>query len=373
LPSRLVYRPPSRVASRVFPFPLPGTSPLQHQPRDVAVGCCRDPLWAPLMPLPPRRLLWPRAGLACGLLLGTTGCADLLGTAISSAPNRWIPWQKTASRTHPGVRRVLGIDQEFRVDVGTPDEPLELLVQIVDPADAAPPHGTVLVLHGVVSSGRAMLPHARRLAQQGYRAVLVDLRGHGKSDGQYLTYGVRESDDLMRVIDALESRRLTAGRLGVLGVSYGATTAIHLAGKDSRIDSVVAVAPFSTMRDVVPDFGRTVLPGVGSLVSDQALDAGVDEAGRQGDFDPNLADACAAIQKTQARVLVIHGEEDWMVPTYHGKRLHEAAPDHSQLVLLPWTGHLAAWLDPFGQVGEETHRWFDSHLASTPTRPSAED
>ena len=325
------------------------------------------------MPLPPRRLLWPRAGLACGLLLGTTGCADLLGTAISSAPNRWIPWQKTASRTHPGVRRVLGIDQEFRVDVGTPDEPLELLVQIVDPADTAPPHGTVLVLHGVVSSGRAMLPHARRLAQQGYRAVLVDLRGHGKSDGQYLTYGVRESDDLMRVIDALESRRLTAGRLGVLGVSYGATTAIHLAGKDSRIDSVVAVAPFSTMRDVVPDFGRTVLPGVGSLVSDQALDAGVDEAVRQGDFDPNLADACAAIQKTQARVLVIHGEEDWMVPTYHGKRLHEAAPDHSQLVLLPWTGHLAAWLDPFGQVGEETHRWFDSHLASTPTRPSAED
>ncbi|HBH51367.1 MAG TPA: hypothetical protein DDY91_05685 [Planctomycetaceae bacterium] len=325
------------------------------------------------MPLPPRRLLWPRAGLACGLLLGTTGCADLLGTAISSAPNRWIPWQKTASRTHPGVRRVLGIDQEFRVDVGTSDEPLELLVQIVDPADAAPPHGTVLVLHGVVSSGRAMLPHARRLAQQGYRAVLVDLRGHGKSDGQYLTYGVRESDDLMRVIDALESRRLTAGRLGVLGVSYGATTAIHLAGKDSRIDSVVAVAPFSTMRDVVPDFGRTVLPGVGSLVSDQALDAGVDEAGRQGDFDPNLADACAAIQKTQARVLVIHGEEDWMVPTYHGKRLHEAAPDHSQLVLLPWTGHLAAWLDPFGQVGEETHRWFDSHLASSPTRPNAED
>jgi pimeloyl-ACP methyl ester carboxylesterase len=274
-----------------------------------------------------------RAGLACGLLLGTTGCADLLGTAISSAPNRWIPWQKTASRTHPGIRRVLGIDQEFRVDVGSPEEPLELLVQVVDPVDAAPPRGTVLVLHGVVSSGRAMLPHARRLAHHGYRAVLVDLRGHGKSDGQYLTYGVRESDDLVRVIDELEARRLVTG-------------------------------PFSTMRDVVPDFGRTVLPGVGSLVPDQALDAGVDEAGRQGDFDPNLSDACAAIQQTRARVLVIHGEEDWMVPTYHGKRLHEAAPDHSQLVLLPWTGHLTAWLDPLGQVGAETHRWFDTHLAS---------
>ena len=315
------------------------------------------------MPSLPSRSRLVRAGLACGLLWGTAGCADVLGTAISSAPNRWIPWQKAASRTHPGIRRVLGIDQEFRVNVGTEEEPLELLVQIVDPADAAPPRGTVLVLHGVVSSGRAMLPHARRLAHHGYRAVLVDLRGHGKSDGQYLTYGVQESDDLVRVIDALETRRLVAGRLGVLGVSYGAATAIQLAGKDARIDSVVAVAPFSTMRDVVPDFGRTVLPGVGSLVPDQALDAGVDEAGRQAAFDPNLADACAAIQQTRARVLVIHGEEDWMVPTYHGKRLHDAAPDHSQLVLLPWTGHLTAWLDPLGQVADETHRWFDTHLA----------
>ena len=163
------------------------------------------------MPSLPSRSRLVRAGLACGLLWGTAGCADVLGTAISSAPNRWIPWQKAASRTHPGIRRVLGIDQEFRVNVGTEEEPLELLVQIVDPADAAPPRGTVLVLHGVVSSGRAMLPHTRRLAHHGYRAVLVDLRGHGKSDGQYLTYGVQESDDLVRVIDALETRRLVYG------------------------------------------------------------------------------------------------------------------------------------------------------------------
>ena len=101
----------------------------------------------------------------------------------------------------------------------------------------------------------------------------------------------------------------------------------------------------------------------GDLVADDRRILGVDEAGRQAAFDPNLADACAAIQQTRARVLVIHGEEDWMVPTYHGKRLHEAAPDHSQLVLLPWTGHLTAWLDPLGQVADETHRWFDTHLA----------
>lgn len=313
------------------------------------------------------RSLWRvsavRLVVAVTLLPACGGCAQFLGSSIVSAPNRWLPRGKTASRTHPGVRRLLGIDQEFRVNVGSEEQPLELLVQVVEPAEVESPSATVLVLHGVISSGRAMLPHARRLAAHGYRAVLVDLRGHGQSDGEYMTYGLEESADLVRVIDALAARRLISGRLGVLGVSYGATTAIHLAGRDPRIDSVVAVAPFSNLRDVVPDFGRTVLPGVGSLVSDQALAAGIDEAGKQAGFDPDLADACQALQRTSAPVLVIHGEEDWMVPTYHGRRLHEAAPDHSELRLLPCTGHLTAWLDPTGRVADETLDWFDMHLA----------
>lgn len=311
-----------------------------------------------------------RSSLALLLIPASLGCARLLGTSIASAPNRWLPRGRTAARTHPGVRRLLGIDQEFRVAVGTADEPLELLVQIVEPDSTDPPRGTVLVLHGVISSGRAMLPHARRLAGQGYRAVLVDLRGHGQSDGEFMTYGLEESADLVRVIDALESRRLVAGRLGVLGVSYGATTAIHLAGRDPRIESVVAVAPFSNLRDVVPDFGRTVLPGVGSLVSDRALADGVDAAGLQAGFDPDLADACQALQRTSAPVLVIHGEEDWMVPTYHGRRLHESAPGHSELRLLPCTGHLSAWLDPTGRVADETADWFDRHLTASAGSPS---
>lgn len=60
---------------------------------------------------------------------------------------------------------------------------------------------------------------------------------------------------------------------------------------------MVAVAPFSTMRDVVPDYSRTILPGVGALISDDTLQKAIDEAGRQGNFDPDLADAVAAIQK----------------------------------------------------------------------------
>jgi pimeloyl-ACP methyl ester carboxylesterase len=48
-----------------------------------------------------------------------------------------------------------------------------------------------------------MLPAAKELAEAGYRAVLVDLRGHGRSTGKYTTFGVQAAKDLSQVIDAL--------------------------------------------------------------------------------------------------------------------------------------------------------------------------
>ena len=118
-----------------------------------------------------------------------------------------------------------------------------------------------------------MLPAARALADAGYRAVLVDLRGRGRSTGKYMTFGLQEAKDLSQVIDALEQRGLLAGNLGVYGISYGATTSIHLAAADRRVRAVVAVEPFSTAREEVPHFARVMVPGVGLVDLRQDLPA----------------------------------------------------------------------------------------------------
>ncbi|MFQ5734717.1 MAG: alpha/beta hydrolase [Planctomycetaceae bacterium] len=301
-----------------------------------------------------------RLFILLALLAG--GCAESLGRAMVTAPHQFNPFARP-KRYSPPVRYALGIDQQFEVDVGPPDA--TLAVSVVEPIDSKQPRGTILVLHGIWNESFWMLGTAKMLAEEGFRAVLVDLRGHGRSTGDWLTYGVREAKDLSQVIDALERRDLIAGNLGVYGISYGATTSIHLAGGDPRITAVVAVAPFSRMRDEVPDYARTMLPGVERFVSEDRLREAVDAAGRHADFNPDRSDAVAAIRRTRARVMILHGSDDWLVPPYHALRLYEAGRDHCEFVLLPMTGHVSIWFDADGEVARQTKRWFGRWLAAS--------
>lgn len=309
-----------------------------------------------------RRLRTGAMGLLIAALVASVARpAPPLAELMVSTPNRLNPFAGQ-SNPLPPLESVLGADQQFWVKVGPPAA--ELSVSILEPQVASkPPRGTILVLHGVLARGAAMLPVAWSLGKAGYRAVLVDLRGCGRSTGQFMTYGIQEAKDLSQVIDDLQRRNLLAGQLGVYGISYGATTSIHLAGSDSRIRAVVAVEPFSNAREEIPHFGRIMVPGLGVMIPPKTYQRSLDEAGQIAQFDPDEADAVKAIQQTTAPVLIIHGTNDWIVPHWHGERLHAAAPDHSQLVSLPGLGHIALWLDPTGRVVQRGREWFDLWLA----------
>jgi pimeloyl-ACP methyl ester carboxylesterase len=289
--------------------------------------------------------------------------ASPLAQVIASVPNRINPWAAEASPLPP-IERLLGVDQQFWVKVGPPEASLS--VSVVEPRGKSPsPRSTILVLHGVLARSAKMLPAARAIADSGYRVVLVDLRGRGRSSGKYMTFGLQEAKDLSQVIDALERRDLLAGNLGVYGISYGATTSIHLAAMDRRVRAVVAIEPFSTAREEVPHFARVMAPGIGLLVPDKTFQRSLDEAGRIANYDPDEADAVKAIQRTSAPVLIVHGTNDWIVPHQQSERLHAVALDHSELISVPYLGHVALWVDPGGHVVQRACGWFDRWLGGT--------
>jgi pimeloyl-ACP methyl ester carboxylesterase len=96
----------------------------------------------------------------------------------------------------------------------------------------------VVLLHGAGSTRTAVLDHAAVLASHGYGVLLVDGRGHGRSEGHAMDLGWYGPPDVAGAISFLEGEGV--GRVAVLGLSMGGEGAIAAAGTDPRIAAVVA-------------------------------------------------------------------------------------------------------------------------------------
>ncbi|WP_394830426.1 alpha/beta fold hydrolase [Pendulispora rubella] len=285
-----------------------------------------------------------RAMFALGAMLAFAriACSPLenaLATVIVKAPRRGSP---------APAEPELG---EVRVAVGPPAATLSLAV--VDPPERA--KATVFVLHGIrgskVESG--MRIWSEMLTAAGFRVILVDLRGHGRSTGDDLSYGVLESRDLAQVLDAVEARGLRIGSVGVMGNSYGAAAALEWAGRDARVHAVVAVSPFASLRSVVPAYA--VLPLPSGFVNEV-----IDRGGQQGHFDPDEASPVVAITHTTSPVLLIHGEDDRRIPSAHSQQIFAAGKEHAELVLVPGAGHRSIVEHPL--LRERATSWFARYL-----------
>ncbi len=198
------------------------------------------------------------------------------------------------------------------------------------------PRGTFLFLHGIRGQKAHLLELAERRSREGYRSVLVDLRGHGESSGTWLSYGVRESEDLVALIDALEARGSLARPLYVLGTSYGAGISLQYAARDSRVDGVIAISPFSSLEEVVGAYGDWIFgPQLASTFSIPDILEAVEE---EGGFDPHAACPRCAAEHLDIPVLLIHSRDDERIPLAQCETIHAAAP-RSNLVVVSGAGH----------------------------------
>ena len=97
----------------------------------------------------------------------------------------------------------------------------------------------VIVLHG--SGGdRSGGPRGRilMLARHGFGVLAYDARGSGDSEGRPENIGWTWHRDLEGAVDYLRSRKIR--KIGGLGLSSGAEAMVETAGRDERIEAVVA-------------------------------------------------------------------------------------------------------------------------------------
>lgn len=110
--------------------------------------------------------------------------------------------------------------------------------------------GTVILVHGINANRSDMLPRAAFLVKAGYNALVLDLRAHGGSDGNYADPGYMESLDILGAISYLRKRGEEAPIM-VMGHSYGAVAALWGAAQSQALSAVIADSAFVSFDDMV--------------------------------------------------------------------------------------------------------------------------
>jgi pimeloyl-ACP methyl ester carboxylesterase len=279
--------------------------------------------------------------------------ADAVAFAMALAPNA-----VRGSKHAPPPPALLGRSlRERSVRVGP--TPANLAVWVVEP-DAGEPRGTVVLLHGIRMDRRSLSGMADALCGAGYRAVLVDLRGHGASSGRYLTYGQDEARDVTQVLDALEADGTRLGALAVFGFSYGAAVSLDVAARDARVKTAIAVSPFASVREVVRDYQANYLRGPLRWLPDSWFQSALDDAGRISSFDPDRAGPENSIAQGSAPLLLIHGDADHQIRLRHSQKLEALAGGRAKLVVIAGATHDSVLSRPL--VQRETLAWLRQHL-----------
>jgi dipeptidyl aminopeptidase/acylaminoacyl peptidase len=185
---------------------------------------------------------------------------------------------------------------------------------------------TVIVVHGLNGCKRSptvLLP-AGMLYHLGYSVLLIDLRNEGDStvtDGRFAG-GVLEYRDVLGAWDWVRSvRGVPASRIGLLGMSMGAASALIAMGQEPGVAAVWEDSSFSDINVAISD--EVARNGYPTFLVPAAI-----LVGRVVGVDITSMGPLDAIAKLNSRpIAIIHGTADTRMPVKHAHALIQAVED----------------------------------------------
>lgn len=224
------------------------------------------------------------------------------------------------------------------------------------------PGGPVeLMFHGYRGNAdRDLCGGVQRCFSLKRNTLIVDQRACGTSEGNVITFGIKECDDCHRWIAHLIHRFGPDVKIIITGISMGASTVMLAAGRElpPQVVGVLADCGYTSAEDIIKVVIRQMkLPP--KLAYPFVRLGAILFAG----FDPNADSPEEAMKRCKVPVMFIHGEDDDFVPCDMSRRNYEACAAQKKLWTVPGAGHgLSILVDKPGYM-RELKEFFDSLLS----------
>ena len=236
------------------------------------------------------------------------------------------------------LRAGSGIRVPAELEVTSPDGyPVHGWVTLPDPERFSGPHPVLLVIHGGPFSSYewALFDEAQVYAGAGYAVLMCNPRGssgYGFDHGRTIRHamGGVDATDVLAFLDgalADDSLPLDAGRVGVMGGSYGGYMTATLTTRTDRFAGAIVERGYLDATSFVgsSDIGW-FFPGE-----------------YHGSPEGGLAQSpMTHVDEVSTPTLVIHSEADWRCPVEQGQRWFAALRMRgvpTELLLFPGEGH----------------------------------
>lgn len=221
---------------------------------------------------------------------------------------------------------------------------------------------TVVVLHGVKKNRTDVLRAALVLRRAGLNVLVFDGRGHGDSEGRYVTYGFYERRDVESAIEWLiEEKKIDRNRVGLAGESMGAAIALQVAAHNPQIRAVWADSPFASLRRVTEEFVRRIT-GLPYAVLNPVLWTSIQVASYRGKFDVHSVDPLALAGKIRCPVYLVHGTADQLIATAHSENIYEALGGEKEIWFVEGARHARSIRHAKREYSERLSRFFKTRL-----------
>eukprot|EP01005_Ploeotia_sp_CARIB1_P002048 NODE_95_length_1639_cov_459.678571_g93_i0.p1 GENE.NODE_95_length_1639_cov_459.678571_g93_i0~~NODE_95_length_1639_cov_459.678571_g93_i0.p1 ORF type:complete len:460 (-),score=106.22 NODE_95_length_1639_cov_459.678571_g93_i0:185-1564(-) len=149
-----------------------------------------------------------------------------------------------------------------------------------------------------------------------------DFSGSGLSEGDYVSLGYYERQDLAAVVEHLMASG-SVSKIGLWGRSMGATTSVMYGSRDPTVAAIVADSCFSSLNQVVLDLAETYRSWVPKALTKVALRFVRQTVLNKAQFDIRDLDTVPSAANCTVPIVFAHATEDDFVPIQHSETVHE--------------------------------------------------